>query len=59
MPMVNAPKPFILKELLNGAVFCVKYLAQIGNGREKYRKRSEVISLGENPWSARPEPLSS
>jgi hypothetical protein len=47
--MVAVLKPFILKELLRGAVFCVKYLAQIGNAREKYRKRSEVISLGENP----------
>jgi len=47
--MVDVPKPFILKELLRDAGFCVKYLAQIGKGREKYRKRSEVISLGENP----------
>jgi hypothetical protein len=47
--MVPVHKPFILKELLRDAVFWVKYLAQIGNGREKYGKRSEVISLGENP----------
>jgi len=49
MPMVRVPKQFILKELPKGTGFCVKYLAQIGNAREKYGKRREVISLGENP----------
>ena len=32
----------------------VKYLAQIGNRREKLGKRNEAISQCKNPWLARP-----
>jgi len=43
MPSAPTSKLFIPKELTSGSLVFVKYLAQIGNRREKLGKRNEFI----------------
>src|SRR5256885_16499411 len=49
MPMVPVLKPFIPQGLLKDVRVGMKYLAQIGNRREKFGKTSEVVSQRRNP----------
>src|SRR6266576_2262736 len=54
MPRPPVRKSFIAKGLTGGMLVLVKYLAQIGNRREKLGKRNKAISQYKNPQLARP-----
>ena len=43
MPSLPVGNSFISKELTGGTLAFVKYLAQIGNRREKFGKRNDFV----------------
>jgi len=45
MPSPPVRKSFIAKELTGGTLVLVKYLAQIGNRREKFGKGNEFVPI--------------